>query len=183
MPVTVLFNVDSSIGAITTYELDVDGDGTPDYSGVNASSVNVSHIYNASGTYTATLTIKGVGVADKQDTETITVTAPPPPVSDTMILQYKFNETSGNSLDDSSDHTFTGVFEGAHLVRGHFGNALKFNAGKVTIPTGVFDQLKDQLTVTCWIRDQDATANDQAFLYGTKANETHFYQIGIVIHH
>jgi hypothetical protein len=63
-------------GTITAWELDVDDDGTPDYSGAGDPPASQQHIYTTAGSYLAELTVWDNESATGTDTATITVTIP-----------------------------------------------------------------------------------------------------------
>ncbi len=79
-PFTVTFsmNANDEDGSISFWELDVDNDGSAEYSDSGFPPSGKQHIYQNSGTYTAKLTVIDNGSATNYDTITITVNVPPP---------------------------------------------------------------------------------------------------------
>jgi uncharacterized protein len=70
------------------------------------------------------------------------------------ILHYKFDETSGNVVSDSSGNARTGTAIGAHTwVAGRIGNALTFDGTSafVVLPVGVVSTLTE-VTIATWVQ-------------------------------
>jgi len=74
-PLSVTFSAAGSIGPIVSFTLNF-GDGTSPYSDTDI-TVNISHTYNAAGTYEAVLTVQDAQGRTATDSVTITVTVPP----------------------------------------------------------------------------------------------------------
>ena len=75
-PLSVTFSAAGSTGAIVSFTLDFQTNGTVDYTGTDI-AVGVVHTYTAPGTYTATLTVLDNRGRTDSATVTITVTAAP----------------------------------------------------------------------------------------------------------
>jgi uncharacterized protein len=74
------------------------------------------------------------------------------------ILHYKFDETSGNVVNDSSGNARNGTAIGTHTwVAGRIGNALTFDGASafVALPVGVVSTLSE-ITIATWV-EIDAT--------------------------
>jgi PKD repeat protein len=78
-PLTVTFSMSAgdSDGAIASWALDVDNDGTPEYSGAGEPPATQQHTYGSPGVYTAELTVQDDDAAIGFDTATVTVNEPP----------------------------------------------------------------------------------------------------------
>lgn len=92
-PFTVTFYMTANDvdGTISSWELDINNDGTADYSDLGEPPSSKQHTYSDSGTYTAELTVIDNGSTPASDSVTITVT-PPPPVK---ILSHSSYYNSG----------------------------------------------------------------------------------------
>ncbi|MDD3493239.1 MAG: PKD domain-containing protein, partial [Candidatus Thermoplasmatota archaeon] len=75
LEVTFSMSASDSDGYISLWRLDVDGDGLADYSGSGAPDYQQHHVYEQSGTYTATLTVEDDTGADASASVTITVSS------------------------------------------------------------------------------------------------------------
>jgi len=75
-PLTLNFSMSASDsdGSITAWQLDVDNDGSTEYSGTGSPPTTQQHIYVSSGTYTAKLTVTDNNNDTGYATATITVT-------------------------------------------------------------------------------------------------------------
>lgn len=79
-PLTVTFSMDAEDldGTISFWELDVDNDGTSEFSDSGESPSGKQYIYTNSGEYTAKFTVFDNESANNYDTIDITVNVPPP---------------------------------------------------------------------------------------------------------
>ena len=77
-PLTVEFSMTATDtdGTITNWDLDIDNDGTPEYTGTGNPPITQEHIYTTNGTYIAKLTVTDNNGTTGTDTVTITVTPP-----------------------------------------------------------------------------------------------------------
>jgi PKD repeat protein len=76
--VTFLLNADDEDGSVSFWELDIDNDGTAEYSDSGVPPSGQQHTFEDSGTYVAKLTVTDNEGASDYDTVTITVNTPPP---------------------------------------------------------------------------------------------------------
>jgi len=76
--VTFLINANDEDGSISFWSLDINNDGTSDYSGSGIPPSGKQHTYQNSGTYVAKLTVTDNEGAVNYNTVTITVNVPPP---------------------------------------------------------------------------------------------------------
>ncbi|MGC9308770.1 MAG: Ig-like domain-containing protein, partial [Thermoplasmatota archaeon] len=74
-PLDVTFSLSASDpdGSIDSWELDIDDDGTPEYSGSGMPPASQMHTYTTIDTYTARLTVVDDDAATDEDTATVTV--------------------------------------------------------------------------------------------------------------
>jgi hypothetical protein len=78
------------------------------------------------------------------------------------LLHYKFDETAGSVIADSSGNNLDGICNGTYAwVAGQSGNAISLDGktGYVALPAGVVDTLTE-MTVATWV-ELDVTANWQ----------------------
>lgn len=125
-PLTVTFTMNSSDpnGSIQTWSLDVDNDGTPEYSSQGSPPNTLQHTYQTDGTFVSNLTISDNGGAEDSDLETVTVAtgvqnqrptgtlvanpnngAPPLTVTFTIIASDPDGSIQSWSLDVNNDGT------------------------------------------------------------------------------
>ena len=174
-PLNVIFDTTGSGGNVTTWELDP-GDGSPVYSGNSATAANRIHTYTTDGSFNTTLTLKTAGQPDKSVSKTIVVSPPP---SAALLVQYKFNETSGKAVSDATGNGYNGTTTASGFTGGKYGNAFRFTGQNIVVPKSAFDQVGDQFTVMMWMKDTDSSANDQVPFHCTDAGGSHLYQIGL----
>jgi len=93
LPVTFTLSATDAEGSIDRWELDIDGNGSADYSGSGNPPTTRSHTYTSSGSFNARLTVWDGNDASASDTEGISVeTADPPPT-----CNLSANQTSGTA--------------------------------------------------------------------------------------
>ena len=96
VPLTVTFTLSASDpdGTITTWKLDINNDGTADYSGSGTPPSTQQHTYQTAGSYTTRFTVTDNDGATNSATKTITVNQPGQNQAPTCTLTA--NPTSGN---------------------------------------------------------------------------------------
>ncbi len=133
VPLTTTFYMNASDpdGVISSWELDVDGDGVAEYSGAGEPPATQQHTYNSPGDYTAKLTVWDDNGAVAYDTTTVSVIAPNTPpdaptnpsptdgatnVSLSPTLSVYVYDADGDTLDvsfyDASDNSLIGTDTG-----------------------------------------------------------------------
>jgi len=130
-PLKVTFSMSASDndGSINSWELDINNDGTADYSGSGMPPSTQQHIYQTEGTYTAKLTVTDNDGATDSDTRTITVNqastqnqAPTAHFDDSkenlkVTFQDKSNDSDGYMTDwywDFGDSTYSDLKNPVH---------------------------------------------------------------------
>jgi hypothetical protein len=106
------------------------------------------------------------------------------------ILYYKFDESSGDVVNDSSGNARTGAAIGTHTwTAGHVGNALTFDGASafVVLPVGVVSTLTE-MTIATWV-EVDATKtwqrivdfgnNTSVYIFLTPTSSTGKIQLAI----
>jgi len=78
LPVTFTLSANDPDGSINTWTLDIDNDGSADYSGNGTPPSTQQHTYQTAGDYTAKLMVTDKDGATDSDTKTITVTQSQP---------------------------------------------------------------------------------------------------------
>lgn len=78
----------TSGGAVTSWWVDINGDGTPDYAGTSGNSVTVA--FPTAGTFTPNLHVENASGSDEQTGSSVTVSAP---VGDTTITKVSVRNT------------------------------------------------------------------------------------------
>ncbi len=101
LSVTFSMSASDTDGSISSWSLDVDDDGTPEYSGSGTPPTTQTHSYTTIGTFTARLTVTDDDDATNTDTQTVTVTEPPnqPPTAN-------FTYTPSSSVEIGESITF-----------------------------------------------------------------------------
>jgi len=93
------------------------------------------------------------------------------PEASHLRLWYKFDETSGGDISDSSGHHFDGVLatgdpnisaeEAAWKPDGKFGGCIMFDrflyGYAIEVPNDVFNTVTDQMTISLWVNWDDPT--------------------------
>jgi hypothetical protein len=126
----------------------------------------------------------GTGGAPASDAALDAASSPQP------ILHYKFDETSGDVVNDSSGNARTGSAIGTHTwVAGRVGNALAFDGTSafVVLPVGIISTL-NEMTIATWV-EVDATRtwqrivdfgnNTTVYIFLTPNSNTNKIQLAI----
>jgi hypothetical protein len=95
-----------------------------------------------------------------------------PTFNNNLLLDYKFNETSGTTAIDSSGHNYDGnLVGGATLAAGKSGNAVSLNGtdGYVKIPNGILKGLNN-VTITSYVKLAKAVTNSWVYGLGPDSN-------------
>jgi len=137
----------------------------------NANAARTTATVSLPGTYVFKLTASD-GELSAEDTVTVTV-LPKPPLPE-LIAYYKFNETNGTSIADSSgneNHAF--ISGGATWVPGKIGNALNLPGGSsnayVRLPNGIV-RLLDEMTIAAWVKVTAHNTWARIFDFGSGSN-------------
>ena len=81
---------------------------------------------------------------------------------DVPVLSLQFDEDSGTVAWDSSPYGLKGTVHGeATWETGKFGNALRFNGGRVEVPHDALLDGGDELTLSVWVNLTDPSANQK----------------------
>ncbi len=90
-----------------------------------------------------------------------------PAASVTPVVWYKADETSGNTLTDSSGNGKNASLSGTYnFSTGVQSNALNLSGGHATLPTGIASELGD-FTISMWIRPTFVDTWSRIFDFGT----------------
>ncbi len=109
--------------------------------------------------------------------------APPPPPPLTPVAYWKFDETSGSNILDTSGNGYDGIiYGGTTRVPGLVGNALKFdgiygsyaNIKTETLTKSLPSGLSPR-SISSWINVSEYTPESFIFFYGTNSNKNAFY--------
>jgi hypothetical protein len=92
-------------------------------------------------------------------------------VDPNMIVWYKFNETSGIDVTDSSGHSNHGelaVFAGLHEIwdpcDGRFPGCINFDEEeRIDIDDDVFDYIGDSISISVWWKEADRSGDENEF--------------------
>lgn len=107
LQVTFVINANDIDGSISYWELDIDSDGTAEYSDSSEPPSSKKHTYTESGTYNAKLTVIDNESASTYDTVSITINEPPPePIT---LSGYGDDVTSSFNLNEG-----IAIFESNH---------------------------------------------------------------------
>ena len=125
-----------------------------------------------------TFTVQGTPIGNANLRVTATVTVQSQPVSH-LLLHYKFDETSGTVVQDSSGRGFNGTYNrtpawGSGVQGGSFkmtgGASGSTTAPYATIPNGVLDAV-GSATVAYWVKwNASTTANQWVYALGPDTN-------------
>jgi parallel beta-helix repeat protein len=100
VPLTVIFTmtVNASDGTITTWTLDIDNDGMPDYSGSGEPPSTQQHTYNSTGTYTAKFMVTDNHSSTASDS-TIIAVSQVAPQNNAPIAEYTYSLQNPTTQD------------------------------------------------------------------------------------
>lgn len=151
----------------TTWSLQ-SGSGTATFEDVKALNTNAT--VSAAGTYVFKLTASD-GTLSSSDTVTITVN-PVGTIPSEFIAHYKFDETSGTTVNDSSGLNNNAQLNGGAVwAVGQNGNAVSFDgtSGYVSLPSGILSNV-DDATISAWVKLDTVSVWTRIFDFGTGTN-------------
>jgi hypothetical protein len=91
-----------------------------------------------------------------------------------LCLWWKFNETSGRIVSDSSGSGYTGILAGENNWNpdGYDGGCLSFDDDTaISVPTEVLSSIDEQITISIWLYGYDSTGRDN-YVFETGAGDT-----------
>ncbi len=153
----------------TTWSLQ-SGPGTVTFEDVKALNTNAT--VTVTGTYVFMLTASD-GTLSSSDTVTITVN----PIGTLPLLAYyKFDETSGTTVNDSSGLNNNAQLNGGAVwAEGQNGNAVSFDgtSSYVSMPSGILSNVND-VTISAWVKLNTVSQWARIFDFGTGTNSYMF---------
>ncbi|MDA0168687.1 hypothetical protein OJ998_06280 [Solirubrobacter taibaiensis] len=121
--------------------------------GAIKASINTSGL--AAGTYTAQITITAPGAADAPRTVPVTLTVNPQPATSGLVGAWGFDETSGDTVLDSSGRRNSGALQGAtRTANGIYGRAVNFDGQDdwITVADNSSLDLTTGATLEAWVK-------------------------------
>ncbi len=146
------------------------GPGTATFENIKALNTNAT--VSAAGTYVFMLTASD-GTLSSSDTVTITVN---PVGTLPLLVYYKFDETSGTTVNDSSGLNNNAQLNGGAVwAEGQNGNAVSFDgtSSYVSMPSGILSNVND-VTISAWVKLDTVSQWARIFDFGTGTNSYMF---------
>lgn len=153
----------------TTWSLQ-SGPGTATFEEVKALNTNAT--VSVAGTYVFKLTASD-GILSSSDTVTVTVN---PVGTLPLIAYYKFDETNGTTVNDSSILNNNAQLNGGAVwAAGQNGNAVSLDgtSGYVSMPSGILSNVND-VTISAWVKLDTVSQWARIFDFGTGTNSYMF---------
>lgn len=154
----------------TTWELVQSPEGA-EVTIADANALRTHVTVSLPGTYVFKLTASD-GEMSAEDLVTVTVL--PAPALPEVIAYYKFNETGGITVSDSSGNDHHAFVSGeAKWEAGKFGNAIHLPAGgsnaHVILPDGIVRRL-GEMTIAAWVKVNVSSNGARIFDFGNGSN-------------
>jgi hypothetical protein len=149
-------------------------------SGANR-TLTVTPAMNQSGTAQVTLSVSD-GSLSSSTAFSVTVR---PPMDPALLLDFRFEESSGSTVHNLTGRTDNGTLTGAvtRVSTGYAGRALRFNGQSGLVNLGMLDLPGSAFTLAGWIRLESAGGNGEARIIskasGTNANQ-HVWMLATV---
>ncbi|MBK1827996.1 discoidin domain-containing protein [Haloferula rosea] len=90
-----------------------------------------------------------------------------------LVGHWKFDDSAGSTVADSSGNGFDGINVGASWVAGIDGGALGFDGSgsQVTLPAAAFSGISDQITVSIWVNGSAGQPVNNSVFYAVSGNQ------------
>ena len=102
--------------------------------------------------------------------------------ANTLVAHYKFDNTTGNAVADSSGNGHNGTLAGPSSTTGKSGQALQFDGIDDYVDVGSFDIWEGSLTLSAWIKADDFGIHDARIISkstGT-AEQDHYWMLSTI---